>query len=83
MITNEEEMPAFFRDLQDLANKHEVLVYATVAVVLRDGKAVMATAGGSKLPDGDQSRPVYESLAKAFDGVIERLSAVPDKGMLN
>lgn len=85
MITSDEEIPPFFHELQELASRHNVLVYATVAVVMRDGKAVIATAGGSKLPDGSEmSERVYESMARAFDTVVERLSSQSrDRGALN
>lgn len=84
-MTNDEEMPPFFQELQALANKHDVLVYATVALVIRDGKAVMATAGGSKLPDDDEATiRIYESMARAFDTVVVRLSSSPsNRGMMN
>ena len=85
MLTDDEEIPPFFRELQDLANKHDVLVYATVAVVVRDGKPLMATAGGSKLPDDDaKSLEIYAALGRAFDEVIRRLSSpAPNRGMMN
>ena len=80
----EEETPEFFKEVQELAKQHDVVAYVVVGVVLRDGKAVVASAGGSKLPDVNESTlRVYESMDKAFDQMVSQLATVEDRGLMN
>jgi hypothetical protein len=78
-------MPPFFEDLQTLAREHAVIAYVTVAVVVRDGKASIASCGGSKLQDGAESTAkVYHSMSKAFDEMVVQLSEMPpNDGLIN
>ena len=80
------QIPEFFHDVQDIAKEHEVLAYAVVAVIMRDGKAVVAAGGGSKLQDGEQSTlRVYHSMRDSFDQMIVQLGsdAPPPGGLVN
>lgn len=81
----DDAVPAFFTDVQTLAKEHGVIAYITVAVVHRNGRAVIASAGGSKLPDGiETTLAVYGSMSRSFDQMIDELtqSATPP-GPLN
>ncbi len=80
------QIPTFFHAVQDVAKEHEVIAYAVVAVVVRDGKAVVAAGGGSKLEDGAESTvKVYHSMRDSFDQMIVQLGsdAPPPGGLVN